>query len=422
MNLMTKLEKLIEELCPNGVEYKTLGEIATIVRGASPRPIKKYVTNDENGVNWIKIGDVKQGSKYITETKEKITKEGALKSRFVKTGDFILSNSMSFGRPYILKIDGCIHDGWLSISNFEDYVITDYFYYTLMSTSIQNEMKQKASFGGAVQNLNADIVKSIKIPLPPLEVQAEIVKILDDYSTSVTALQQELEKELTARKKQYEYYRDMLLNYDVLGGASECEWKTVKLGDLCSVITKGTTPKYYANDGVSFIKTEAIDGNCLNVDKLMYIDDDTHTSTLKRSILQENDILITIAGATIGKCIIVPKEVLPANTNQALGIIRLKQGVSHRYIFYILQSAYMKNYMQKSIKGSAQPNLNLEQLNNFSFPFPPLAIQERIVQILDRFDKLCNDISEGLPDEIEARQKQYEYYRDKLLTFKELTV
>lgn len=117
---MSKLDELIRELCPNGVEYKKLGEIATVLRGASPRPIKKYITNDSDGVNWIKIGDVPVGSKYITQSEEKITKEGAEKSRYVRKGDFILSNSMSFGRPYILAIDGCIHDGWLSISNFKD--------------------------------------------------------------------------------------------------------------------------------------------------------------------------------------------------------------------------------------------------------------------------------------------------------------
>ena len=107
---MSRLEELIAELCPDGVEYRAFGESATIVRGASPRPIKNFITTEPTGVNWIKIGDVKPGDKYITASAEKITQEGAKKSRTVKKGDFILSNSMSFGRPYILQIDGCIHD------------------------------------------------------------------------------------------------------------------------------------------------------------------------------------------------------------------------------------------------------------------------------------------------------------------------
>ena len=205
---MSKLDELIKKYCPAGISYKAFGESATIARGASPRPIKKFITTDSNGINWIKIGDVKPGAKYITECAEKITIEGSNKSRFVKKGDFILSNSMSFGRPYILSIDGCIHDGWLAISNFDKSYITDFLYHLLNSNNCQSELKKRASFGGAVQNLNADIVRSLVLPVPPLPVQEEIVRILDSF-TSLTA-------ELQARKKQYEYYRDKLLTFKEL--------------------------------------------------------------------------------------------------------------------------------------------------------------------------------------------------------------
>ena len=168
---LSELGKMLRELCPEGVAYKKLGEMAIVVRGASPRPIKNFITTDTNGVNWIKIGDITPGSKYITKTTEKITENGAKESRFVHEGDFILSNSMSFGRPYIMKIQGCIHDGWLAISKFEDYFISDFLYYLLVSYKYQHIMKQKASFGGAVQNLNADIVRGLTLPLPPLAVQ-----------------------------------------------------------------------------------------------------------------------------------------------------------------------------------------------------------------------------------------------------------
>ena len=195
------------------VEWKTLGEICTIVRGASPRPIKNYVTDDAEGVNWIKIGDVKPGDKYITSCAEKITKEGAKKSRVVKPGDFILSNSMSFGRPYILNIEGCIHDGWLSIRDFDEYVTPDYLYHILVSSYIQAVMAQRASFGGAVQNLNADIVRGIEIPIVSKEEQSKIVKILDNFSVLCTNISSGLPSEIEARTKQYEYYRDKLLSF-----------------------------------------------------------------------------------------------------------------------------------------------------------------------------------------------------------------
>ena len=198
------------------IAWMPLGEIAAISRGASPRPIKSYITSDGKGVNWIKISDASPESKYIIAAKEQITMEGAKKSRYVKPGDFILSNSMSFGRPYILKIDGCIHDGWLVISDFGKYITPDYLYYTLTSTAIQNEMKKRASFGGAVQNLNADIVRALSIPIPPLDEQRRIVSILDRFDALCNDLTQGLPAEIEARKKQYEYYRDKLLSFPEL--------------------------------------------------------------------------------------------------------------------------------------------------------------------------------------------------------------
>ena len=190
-----------------------LGLIATITRGASPRPIKNFITDTKDGVNWIKIGDVDPDAKYITKTQEKITFKGADKSRRVQKGNFILSNSMSFGRPYILKIDGCIHDGWLSIADFEERVSPDYLYYLLSSNDIQQEMRKRASFGGAVQNLNADIVRALELKIPSFREQARIVSILDRFDALTTDIAHGLPAEIEARRKQYEYYRDKLLTF-----------------------------------------------------------------------------------------------------------------------------------------------------------------------------------------------------------------
>lgn len=193
-------------------EIKPFGQIASIVRGASPRPINNFITDDENGINWIKIGDVSTGSKYITSTKEKITQAGARKSRFVSPGDFVLSNSMSFGRPYILKTEGCIHDGWLSISDFEETFTSDFLYHLLSSSVIQKTLAQRAS-NGTVQNLNADIVKSLELPVPSKDIQKKIVSILDRFDTLCNDLTNGLPAEIEARRKQYEYYRDKLLTF-----------------------------------------------------------------------------------------------------------------------------------------------------------------------------------------------------------------
>ncbi|WP_352284218.1 MULTISPECIES: restriction endonuclease subunit S [unclassified Pseudoalteromonas] len=153
----------------------SIQQLMMVVRGASPRPIKEFITDDPNGVNWIKIGDVKSSSKFISSTKEKITLEGSKKSRLVNKGDFILSNSMSYGRPYIMNTTGCIHDGWLLLSDFSKDLNKDYLYYILSSPLVQDQFIDLASGGTTVNNLNIERVNSVKIPLPPTLIQEKII-------------------------------------------------------------------------------------------------------------------------------------------------------------------------------------------------------------------------------------------------------
>jgi len=168
-------------------------DLSIIVRGGSPRPISNYITDDSDGIHWIKIGDTKGNSKYIEKTKEKIKKEGLKKSRLVKHGDFLLTNSMSFGRPYIMKTIGCIHDGWLLIRSSKKIIDDDYLYNMLSSTFIYNSFKKSAQ-GGVVQNLNIDKVKSTSIPIPPLDEQKAIVKKVEYLIQKCTTLESEIKK------------------------------------------------------------------------------------------------------------------------------------------------------------------------------------------------------------------------------------
>lgn len=422
---MSNLEELIERLCPDGVEYKTLGDVATISRGGNFQ--KKDFT--EQGKPCIHYGQIYTRYGLFTDkTLTFINDECFAKQKYAEPNDII----MAVTSENIEDICKCV--AWLGTEKvavsghsaiIHHSLDPKYLAYFFHSQHFFNQ-KRRLAHGTKVMEVTPDTLKSIKLPVPPLEVQREIVRILDNF----TFLTTELAAELAARQKQYEYYRDSLLTFkpnestilnertNELELSGAIRW--MKLGDLSITITKGTTPKTYSKSGICFIRTEAIESDLINFDKVKYIDDDIHNGSLRRSILQANDILFTIAGATIGKCVVVPASALPANTNQALAIIRLKENYEHKYIFYLLKSKYMKDYIQKSIKGSAQPNLNLQQLNDFVIPVPPLEVQQRIVDILDRFDALCNDISSGLPAEIEMRQKQYEYYRDKLLTFKEL--
>ena len=162
----------------SGWPLLALGEVFDIARGGSPRPIDDFITEDPAGINWVMIGDASEGSKYITGTKKRIRPEGAQRSRAVKPGDFLLTNSMSFGKPYIMRTSGCIHDGWLVLSPRRADVDADFFYHLLGSNAVYSEFERRAA-GATVKNLNIDLVRGVKIPLPPLPEQRRIAEILD---------------------------------------------------------------------------------------------------------------------------------------------------------------------------------------------------------------------------------------------------
>ena len=212
-DILQEAANIVEVDIQDKVEIINLGEISSINRGASPRPIKSFISNEiENSVPWIKIGDTKPESKYIVDTKERITKEGAKKSRVLKKGSFILSNSMSYGRPYILSIDGAIHDGWASINDFEQFLVSDYLYHYLITKRTQDYWQLKMNTA-SVSNLNSEIIRGLPILVPPLHVQQHVVSILDKFDTLVNDIKVGLPKEIEQRQKQYEYWRECLLKF-----------------------------------------------------------------------------------------------------------------------------------------------------------------------------------------------------------------
>jgi type I restriction enzyme S subunit len=172
---------------PDSWVWVRLGTVLEIARGGSPRPIQQYLTTGPDGINWIKIGDTDKGGKYIYKTKEKIRPEGVTKSRMVHSGDFLLTNSMSFGRPYILKTDGCIHDGWLVLSNRFDCYSVDFLYYILSSPFAYYQFCDSVS-GAVVKNLNSDKVSNALFPLPPLNEQRRIVQRIEELFPLVKGL------------------------------------------------------------------------------------------------------------------------------------------------------------------------------------------------------------------------------------------
>ena len=185
-----QLEKIVSEFNDHWVEV-TLGEVLEISRGGSPRPIQNYLTDFEEGINWVKIADATRSEKYIYSTLQKIKREGISRSREVFSGDFILSNSMSFGRPYIMRTDGCIHDGWLLLSNVSKYFDEDFLYNLLNSDYVQRQFESLAA-GSGVRNLNIEVVKKVKVKIPTIEVQKELASVINEFDNFIINLTKQI--------------------------------------------------------------------------------------------------------------------------------------------------------------------------------------------------------------------------------------
>jgi restriction modification system DNA specificity domain protein len=404
-NNRTFLEKLLDGA---EVEWKLLGEVAKIQRGASPRPISQYITDDPNGIPWIKIGDTTADSKYIERTAQKITPEGAEKSRVLKCGDFVMSNSMSYGRPYILKISGAIHDGWASISDFESILTPNFLYYYLSSNPVQDYWDGKIN-SSSVSNLNSDIIKSLPIPIPPLSVQTEIVKILD----ALTALTSKLTSELILRRKQYEYYREKLLSEEELGKVG-FEWKTLEelVEKTQNIRWKNNTKTYRYIDLTSVDRennsiTGTIEINALNA------------PSRAQKIVKENDIIFATTRPTQQRIASITKEFSGEIASTGYCVLRANTDiVLPKWLFYFLSTINFKNYVEENQSGSAYPAISDSKVKEFRIPVPDVTIQQSIIEKLDKFYGLTNSLLHGLPKEINNRTKQYLYYQKELLNFK----
>ena len=384
------------------IRFVTIDDICKVSRGASPRPINNYLTQSEEGTPWIKIGDVGTFDKYIKRTKERITQEGVKKSRLLHKGDLVLSNSMSFGRPYILEIDGCIHDGWISLSGYEKYILRGYLYEVLNTKSVQYYWAIKANNGGAMSNLNSDIVKSTSIPLPHIKVQEEIVKILDSFTNLIDALNEEL----LLRQKQFEYYREKLLTFD-----DNVEKIIItEVAQLKSGLTY--KPSDLSDEGILVLRSSNIKNGFLSYDDNVFVKESTKIS--ERSIVRYNDILICVRNGSkklVGKCAMIDKNADGMAFGAFMSVLRAKD-INPKYLFYVWSS----QIIQDKIKGDDASPINQitsKDFNRLLIPRPNEHIQQSIVEKLDAFESLIYSLKE----EIALRQKQYEYYREKLLTF-----
>lgn len=415
---MSRIAELIAKLCPNGIEYVKLEDVCTLVTGATPS--KTNPEYWENGtVPWMSSGEV--NNKVVYDTESKITQLGYDKTSttLVPIHTVVIAlagQGKTRGKVAITEIELCTNQSLCSII-CGDKINYKFLYHYLDSK--YEELREISNGDGTRGGLSLRILKPYTIPLPPLEIQIELVRILDEYSASVTALQQELEKELTARKKQYEYYRDLLLDFDVHeGGTNECEWRTIK--EIFD-IRNGYTPsksnvEYWENGIIPWFRMDDIreNGRILS-NSIQHI---ARKGVKKSGIFPANSLIMSTT-ATIGEHALIKTNFV---CNQQITCFSLKQEYSSKinikFVFYLFFNfgEWCRNNVNN---GGGLPIINTAKLSTYKIPIPTIEKQKRIVSILDRFDKLCNDISEGLPAEIEARRKQYEYYRDKLLSFKE---
>ena len=421
MSELSYLEKLLD-----GVEVKRLplGELGELVRG-NGLPKSDFT---ESGVPAIHYGQIYTFYGLSTETtKSFVSQETAKKLKKVNSGDVVITNTSEnftdVGKALVyLGKEQAVTGGHATIFKPNSTIIGKYFAYFTQTDSFANE-KRKYSKGTKVIDVSASDMAKITIPIPcpnnpekSLAIQSEIVRILDKF----TALTAELTAELNMRKKQYNYYRDQLLSFK----EGEVEWKS--LGEIATKIYSGGTPDtkridYWENGTIPWMSSGEV--NLKNIERTEKYITEAGLNNSSAKLVPKNSVVIALAGQgkTRGK---VARIRIALTTNQSLAALTFdEKKFSSDYVFHFLETQY-ESLRQISSGNSGRGGLNLQMISAYKIPIPcpdnpekSLAIQSEIVRILDKFDTLTNSITEGLPREIELRQKQYEYYRDLLFSF-----
>ena len=365
---------------PDGWEWKTLSDIFNIERGGSPRPIKDYITYDEDGINWIKISDATKGDgKYIESTEQKIKPSGLKNTRLVVDGDFIMSNSMSFGKPYIVKTKGAIHDGWLLMREKIEKTDKDFFYYLLSSNYMYEQFSSKAS-GTTVKNLNIDMVKTTNIPLPPFEEQKRIVVNLDNLFAKI-------DKAIALHQKnidEADIFMESVLNdvFVELNGV----YQKRQLDSFDKKMSSGGTPSrkeklYWDNGTIDWFSS----GELNQLYTLPSKEKITQLGLEKTStkLFSKGTLLIGMYDTAAMKMSILSND---GSCNQA--IVGFKSDESELNILFLkYQLEYLKKDILEQRQGVRQQNLNLSKIKNIEIEYPLLKTQQKVVSYLDEISQ-----------------------------------
>ena len=413
---MSRLAELIEQLCPDGVEYRPLGEVADLQRG-SGMPKKLFV---DEGIPAIHYGHI--FTKYGIHTKcaaAYLAPEDADKLTRVYPGDLVVANTsenledVGKGVVWLGEAEG-VTGGHATVvrSLAVDTVFLSYY----LRTEDFALKKRKYSQGTKVVELSAANLSKIDIPVPPLAVQREIVRILDQFTT----LEAELEAELEARQAQYEHYRNHLLSYESLAARGPVSWSALReLG----VWSGGVTPPksrgdYWVDGTIPWITPKDMRSSKIHNSMMNVTDKAVRESNVK--LIEAPSIALVVRSSILQHTFPVAQIDVDATFNQDMKVLVVDPDrFERRYIYYALSANGQEILRQTSKQGGSVNSLVVPQLMDFEIPVPEIDEQRRIADLLDRFDALVNDITSGLPAEIAARRAQYEHYRDRLLSFPE---
>lgn len=343
-----------------GWQSKTLGQICEIERGGSPRPIQNYITQNGDGINWIKISDATASGKYIYKTEEKIKPDGAKRSRMVYEGDFILSNSMSFGRPYIMRTSGCIHDGWLVLR--QPKVDQDYLYYILGSDLVFNQFDRLAA-GSTVRNLNIGLAKSVEIPFPPLPEQQRIVAILDEAFASIAIAKANAEQNLKNTRELFESHLQQVFSPKGEG------WVETTLGEIgkvsmCKRIFKEETS---STGDIPFYKI-----GTFGKEPDAFIPKERYVEYRKKyPFPQKGDILISASG-TIGRRVKYDGEDAYFQDSNIVWIDNDEKQIINDYLYHFYSACDWN-----PSKGATISRLYNDNLRRIVVRFPKSTVEQR---------------------------------------------
>jgi type I restriction enzyme, S subunit len=370
-----------------GWSATVLGELSEVVRGGSPRPIDDFLTTAVDGLHWLKIGDVDKEAKYVTHTAEKVRQEALSKTRVVNTGDLILSNSMSFGRPYILQIKTCIHDGWIAVTHIAKETERDFLYYLISAPNSQNYFINNAA-GSGVQNLNADIIKVLPVCYPTSSEQQKIADCLSSLDELIAAQARKVDALKTHKKGLMQQLfpcegeTQPRLRFPEFKNAGEwAETRLGRLGELVSGLTY--SPNDVRESGLLVLRSSNVQKGEIALDDCVYVDPSIKGANLS----QTNDILICVRNgskALIGKCALIPGGMPRCTHGAFMTVFRAK---TSSFVFQLFQTDKYQKQVAGDL-GATINSINGGQLLKYEFFVPKPPEQQRIADCLTSLDNL----------------------------------